>query len=468
MKHIFTTILLLVVVFSFGQSRKELANSKLYYRTTYFDNKNEFIGLQTRTDLQDTIIDKIKYRKFQTEDFKDYSDKKETKTFYESFSKDIYCLLDKNKNIIHKINYKNNKEQTGTIFGKETQISLEFLDTRSSYPRDSLIPSNKTPRKYYHKENTEIYLVIIPDIQTIAVSSNGEFYTKQLMGNNYNDITKGLQNSYTASTKFDIEKGDEIQLFYRRKWYNDTTNMAEYEDKQFKNIKYVSDTIVNEKSTLKLEVEGYNYLSGSYEKPEELLISITDSGYYVGNQLFVPFKDYKTELKLIETKNEKSLFLQGVTYDTINGYSYQKIVQANNDPYRYYILPFFPMPFMEFGNVQGVITYSKIKGIEKGKKQERTYITNKNNIRDISSKSKNEIEVIVYFIEKADVEIYIQDPDNERIVATSETKAKKGLNSFIIYSDDFKKDKTYEVQVNYKNNNISGSFSNSVKTKYGQ
>jgi hypothetical protein len=80
---------------------------------------------------------------------------------------------------------------------------LEFIDTRNSYPRDSLIATRKTPRKYYLKENSEIYLVIIPDLQSLVVSSNGQFYTKQLMGDNYNDITNGFKNNFSASTKFD-------------------------------------------------------------------------------------------------------------------------------------------------------------------------------------------------------------------------------------------------------------------------
>lgn len=465
MKQTLTIFLLLLTCLTFGQSRNELANSKLYFRATYFDQKNEFIGLQTRTDLADTIIDNVKYRKFQTSDFTDYSDKRETKIFYETFANDVYCLLDNSKKIVHKINYKTNNEQTGIIFGRQTQILLEFIDTRNSFPRDSLIPTEKTPRKYYTTSNSEIYLVIIPDLQSLVVSSNGQFYTKQLMGDNYNDITKGLQNNFTASTKFDIQKGDEIQLFYRRKWYNDTTNIAEYEDKQFKNFKYVGDTIVDSKKAMKIEVEGYNYLSGSYESPQEMLISVTDSGYYVGYQ-FVPFQDYKTELKIVETENGKDLFLQGVTFDTINGNTYQKIVQAKSDPYRYYILPFFPMPFIEFGNVQGIITYTKIKGIEKGKKRERTYITNETNIRDIISKNKNEVEIIIYFVDNAEVEIEIQDYDTEKTIGTTKEVAKKGLNSFIVHSDNFEKDKQYRVQINYKSKDGSGSFSNNVKTKY--
>lgn len=457
---------LLFSYFAFGQNnRSELANSKIYVRATYFDKKNEFIGLQTRTDLADTIIENEKYLKFQTSDFTDYSDKRETKTFYETFANGVYCLLDDNKKVVHKINYQINKEQTATIFGKQTNILLEFIDTRNSYPRDSLVATRKTPRKYYQKDNSEIYLVIIPDLQSLVVSSNGQFYTKQLMGDNYNDITNGFKNNFTASSKFDIQKGDEIQLFYRRKWYDDTTNLAEYEDKQFKNFKYLGDTIVSNTKAMKFEVEGYNYLSGSYDSPQELLVNVTDSGYYVGYQ-FVPFQDYKTELKIVETEKGKDLFLQGVTFDTIDGNTYQKIVQAKSDPYRYYILPFFPMPFVEFGNVQGIITYTKIKGIEKGKKRERTYITNENNIRDIVSKNKSEVEVIIYFVDKAEVEIEIQDFETDKVVASAKSKAKNGLNTFVVRSDNFEKGKQYRVQINYKGKDNSGSFSNSVKTKY--
>lgn len=466
MRHLLILFLLLINNFVFGQSsRSELANSKIYVRATYFDKKNENIGLQTRTDLVDTIIDKVKYRKFQTSDFIDYSEKREVKTFYETFANGIYSLLDNSKKVVHKINYETDKEQTGSIFGKQSNILLEFIDTRNSYPRDSLVATKKTPRKYYIKENSEIYIVIIADLQSLVVSSNGQFYTKQLMGDNYNDITNGFQNNLTISTKFDIEKGDEIQLFYRRKWYNDTTNIAEYQDKQFKNIKYLNDTIVSNKKTLKFEVEGYNYLSGSYDSPQELLVTVTNNGYYVGNQ-FVPFQDYKTELKIVATEQGKELFLQGVTFDTIAGNTYKKIVQAKSDQYRYYILPFFPMPFIEFGNVQGIITYTKIKGIESGAKRERNYITDKTNIRDIISKKHNEVEVIIYFVDEAEVEIVIQDNETDKVIGNSKSKAKKGLNTFVVQSDNFEKNKQYSVQINYESKDNSGSFSNIVTTKY--
>jgi len=463
------TLFIFSILFSslaFGQtSKSELADSKIYVRATYFDKKNEIIGLQTRTNLIDTTINSIKFKKFETADFTDYSGKRETTIYYESFTDDSYYLLDKRLEFVHKINYRTDKEQIGTIFGKQSTLLLEFIDTRNSYPRDSLIATEKTPRKYYRRDNSEIYAVIIPDLRTLAVSSNGQFYTKQLFGDNYNDISEGIRNNTQTNNRFDIQPGDEIQLFYRRKWYNDTTGIAEYEDKQFKNIKYVGNTTIDGKTSLRLQIEGYNYLSGSKDDPEEFLMQVTDSGYYYDNQ-FIEFKNYSTDLKIIEQNGQKGFFLQGVGKDTINGFIYEKIAQATPDPYRYFILPFFPMPFVEFGNVQGIITYSKIKGIEKGTKRTRTYITDKSNIRDIYSISDQKVDVEIYFLDKVDIEIEIKDYKTDKAIGSLKTKSKKGINSFIVKTEKLEKGKAYSVQVNYKGKSNSGSFSNGFKSKH--
>ncbi len=302
-------------------------------------------------------------------------------------------------------------------------------------------------------------------MKTLAVSSNGQFYTKQLFGDNYNDISEGIKNNFQANNRFDIQPGDEIQLFYRRKWYNDSTGIAEYQDKQFKNVKYIGDTIVDGNKSLKLQIEGYNYLSGSKDGPEEFLMQVSDSGYYYGNQ-FIPFKDYKTELKIIEQNGQKGFSLQGVSKDTINGFTYEKIVQATPDPYRYFILPFFPMPFVEFGNVQGIITYSKIKGIEKGTKRKRTYITDENNIRDIYSVSDKKVKLEIYLLDRLDIEIEIKDYETDKVIGSLKSKSKKGINTFIIKTDKLEEGKSYGVQINYKGEYNSGSFSNGFKSKY--
>lgn len=466
MKKISLLILLLFTQISLGQgSRKEMAQSNIYIRATYFKKKNDIIGLQVRTNLYDTLINNRQFQKFKTEDFIDYSEIEDTKIYYESFLNDNYQLLDKQLNYIHNINYKTIQEQKAILFGEDVNISLEFIDGRTSFPRDSLIPSDKTPRKYYKSDNDEIYAVIIPDLKTLAVSSNGQFYTKQLFGDNYNDISEGIRNKFKANTHFEIQPGDEVQLFFRRKWINDSTGITEYNDKQFKNIKYLGDTIIEGVKSLKMQVEGYNYLSGSIEEPEEFYTQITDSGYYSSSQ-FIPFKDFKTELKIIHQDGQKGYFLQGVCLDTINGFTYEKIVQAKPGYYRYFTLPFFPLQFIEFGNVQAIITYSKIKGIEKGEKRERTYIVDENNIRSIRSISNNEVEVIFYALEKLTFDIVIKDYESDETIGSIKSKSKKGINSFIIKTDKLEKGKYYNVNINYSEKNTSGSFSNGFKSKH--
>ena len=466
MRIIILLTLLFLTQFSFGQaSRKEMAESKIYVRATYFDQNNEIIGLQVRTDLKDTLIENRNFLKFKTEDFTDYSDIEKTEIYYESFKDGNYRLLNRTLQTVHNIDYNKSEEQISTLFGEQVKTSLEYIDTRRSYPRDNLIATDKTPRKYFKTDNSEIYALIIPDLKTLAVSSNGQFYTKQLFGDNYNDISEGIKNNYQTNNRFDIVPGDEIQLFYRRKWFNDTTGIAQYRDKQFKNVKYIGDTIIDGNKSLRMEIEGYNYLSGSKDGPEDFLIQVTDSGYYSSNQ-FIPFKDYSAELKLIEQNGQKGFSLQGVSKDTINGFTYEKIIQATPDPYRYFILPFFPMPFVEFGNVQGIITYSKIKGIEKGIKRERTYITDENNIRDIYSVSNKKVEIEFYFLDKLDIEIEIKDYETDKVIGSLKTKSKKGINSFTVKTENLEKGKSYSVQINYKGEDNSGSFSNGFKSKH--
>ena len=263
MKLILFTVSLLLNASTIAQSkRSELANSRIYACGTYKNEKNKFIALETKTVLKDTSINGIVFSKFLAENFTDYSTQRVAHLYFETFNDSTYILLDSDLKTIHKINYSITKSQKGTIFGKTETINLEFIDTRDYFPRDSLIPTAITPRKYFLNSNKKIYIIIIPDLKTSAVTSNGRSYTKQLFGDNYNAISNSIKNNSSISNNINIKKGDEIQLFYRRKWYNDTTNLAEYEDKQFKNIKYVGDTTVEKNKALKFTIAGYNYLSG--------------------------------------------------------------------------------------------------------------------------------------------------------------------------------------------------------------
>jgi hypothetical protein len=469
MKHPLTLLLLLISHLALSQSVKERAYSKIYLKGTYLNEQNEIIGLQTRTDLTDTLIDNTKFRKFQMSDFKDYADQKQIKSYYESFSNGIYCLLDSSLQVVHQVNFQTTSEQTGILFGISTQIALELLHTSSNHSEEAPVITDNTPRKYFQKDAAEIYVVIIPFFEALVVAGNGQYYLKKLMGDNYNDISEGLVHDFKVSSRFDIQKGDEIQLFYRNKWYDDTTYLAEYRDKQYKNFKYSGDTIVQDQLHMKFQVEEYSYLSGRNDDTKEILVPLTKDGYRMGS-MFVPFQEYQTEMKLIETQNGPGLFLQGVTFDTVGTFIYPKIVQVKSDengmPWKTNILPFFPLVFIETGNVEGFITYSKINGVESGNKRTRTFITDRDNIREISNKKAIEVNLEIYFIAPADIRIEIRDPESEKVLVKQQSKANEGINTFVLSSKKLKSANTYEVHITYQRPNGSGSFSNSVRIKY--
>ncbi|MEZ4937055.1 MAG: hypothetical protein R2799_05630 [Crocinitomicaceae bacterium] len=369
MKTLLIISTLLLSYICLGQeNRKELANSNIYVKATYINHENEIFGLQLRTKLKDTVIEGRVFHKFKAEDFVEYPEIIESDIYYESFFEQNYKRLDKNLNTLHDLDLSKTSKQSAILFGEKIKVSQEFVTQRNGDKKNNVLFPDKTPRKYFKSSNPNVYIVIISDIETVAVSSNGGFYIKQLIGDDFNGISEGLKKKSEASSQFDIQKGDEIQLVYRRKWFDETTGLVQYEDKEFKNIKYVSDTIISGEKSLKLQVEGYKYLRATDAKREEIFVQVSDIGYSIDKQL-IPFKNFTTELKIIERNGKKGIFLQGVKTENIDGVTYQKIIHSTESPYRYYILPFFPVPFVEFGNIQGIITYSKIRGIEKGKKR---------------------------------------------------------------------------------------------------
>jgi hypothetical protein len=465
LKPYLISILFFLTISAFGQSqRSELAKSGIYLDGIYGNGKNVYTGIEIKTFLKDTSIQGRKYTIIQMESFKDYSKQVEKNIFFENFYNGSYTLLDHNFKVINQLNYLTSKAQQATLLGITDSVELEFIDTRDYMPRDSLVPNSKPPRKYYLKNRKEYNIVIIPDLKTMAVSVKGKNYTQQLFGDNFNSFSKSVANNLSVSNDFKIQRGDEIQLFYRRKWYNDTTGMAEDEDKQFKNIKYIGDTTIDNNRALKFSMEGYNYLSGDKEEKSEFVSVITDSGFY-NNEQFVPFKNFKNELKIIDNGEENYVFIQGVDYDSIGRSIYPKVIQYySNSPYRYYILPFFPVLFMEFGNVQGIISYSKINGIVNGEKRERTFITDQTNLREINCINESQISVSLFIKQDCELSISInKDKDNKEIF---EQRIKAGDQILHLKTPHLTRGSYYQVEINYKDDNESGSISNGFTANY--
>ena len=461
MKYIITFLFLTTLTnITFGQdNRVELANSNIFYTASYKDKVNQNKTISVREFQKDTIINNLMFKKYKLLTFIDIEKSKKETFYYETFENDNYIKLDNKLKPIHSVNYKQ-IEQTGTIFNKKDYIKLEYVDTRNSFPRDSLQPNEKTPKKFYSKENPKIHFVLSTDLKINQLEIKDTIYTKQLLGENVLTISNNFKKNKQTSNNVNLTIGDEIQLFYRRRWYNDTTGNAEFENKQFKNLKYIKDSISDGNKVMIFSTSGYNYLSGNEEQVKLLNCIVKDTAYYLENYA-IPIENFKTEMKIL---HDNSIFLQTVSDKKIGETNFPIITQYNSSsPYRNYILPYFPFSFVEAGNIEGFISYLKLNGKEYGTKRVRTYITDKTNIRTIKQLSENEVEIAFYLFEKSKIEIQISENENTKTILKKELP--KGEHTYKLKTDKLKVKNYYNINFNYETKDGSGSISNGFETK---
>ena len=461
MKYIITFLLFLSFTnLTFGQNNRiELGNSNIFYTASYKDKVNKNKSISIREIQKDTVINYLKFKKYKLSTFENIEKSKKETFYYETFEDENYIKLDDKLNIIHSVNYKQN-EQSGIIFNKKEKIKLEYVDTRNSIPRDSLKQNEKTPKKFYSVENPKINFVLSTDLKINQLEIKDTIYTKQFIADNVLTISNNFQNSKKVSNKVNLNIGDEIQLFYRRKWYNDTTGNAEFENKQFKNFKYIKDSISEGNKVMVFLTNGYNYLSGNEEQEKFLNCIVKDNSYYLENYP-IPIENFKTEMKILE---DNSIFLQTVSDKKIGETNFQIITQFNSSSqYRNYVLPYFPFSFVEAGNIEGFISYLKLNGIEYGAKSVRNFKTDETNIRTIKQISENEVEIAFFLIEKSKIEIQISESDNSKPVFKKELS--KGEYKYRIKTEKLKTKIYYNVNLNYETKNGSGNMSNGFETK---
>ncbi len=455
---------------AFSQNnRLEASKSNIYVNADYKNGINTFKFIAIKDFVKDTVVNlppfSIPVKKFKWTTFTDYAKEKEATFGYETSQNNRLLLLDKQLQTIHDLNFKKEDEQTGIIAGTKGRIRLEFLDPRNSFPKDALIPDEKTPRKYFLVTDTSKYVVILPDLQVVAISNNGVNYTKYLMGDLFYNISKGLKNTDPIKTQLNFKPGDELQLFYRRKWYNDSTTLAEYEDKQFSTFHFRGDTIVKGQKAKNFEVTGYNYLSGKSDEAKFAMIE-SDSGYHIGQQ-FTPIKAYGPELKIIEHANKPNyFFLQAYVYDSVGSTPFPKVIQFYSpSPYRNFILPFFPVPFIEFGNVEGLVTYVKQDGKEHGQKKVKTEITDKTHIRRINVLSNKEIELEVFIHEFSEVAFKFYRSENS-LKTLKKTTLAEGFHKVKLRSPKMKNGNTYQIQLEQRAGNNFNSIMHQFEARF--
>lgn len=465
MIKILLTILLLLSTFSFGQnSRQELANSKIYVHASFYEQKNVILGLQFRTDLADTVINDNRFVKFKMDYFQHSAQIDSSQIYFETFENGRYQLLNQRMETIHLVDYKTDKRQKGILFGNEQMI--DFVPIGNEKTEDQKEISLQTPRKYHLKNDAETYVVIIADIQTLAVYGKDHIYTKQMLGKAYNELSSAMQQQLTVNNRFDIQVGDELQILYRRKWHDPKTGEACYRDKQYKTIKCKADTIIQGKRELTLQIDGFNYLASQEEQIEEYKLILNDTGYYLDNY-FVRFQDFRSELILADFNGKPSLDLTGVFSENLDGFHYIKVFRSASDlSMRSYLLPFYPITITEFGNVEGHITYIQSKGRAYGQKMLPIYDTTQNHLRSIEILDQQTLQLKFFSLAAQKMNVLVYEQNEDKQITSLDLKIRKGLNTFVVPISGMEKDQFYQLNINFGSKEESGSISTGFKAKF--
>ena len=459
MKIFLTLTLITFSLITFGQTnRNEISKSNIFYTATYIDNVNTNKSIILIEFDKDTIIENKSFRKYKTLEFEDFNKNKTESFYYESFEKQSYIKLDEKLKIIHSIQT-NKDQQEGIIFGNRKKLKLEYVDTRNSFPREILIPDEQTPKKFFEVDNPNSYFIIRTDLQIKELEIQDTLYTKHLLGDIFTIISKNIDKNLSVNNMYRNVIGDEIQLIYRRKWFNEETGNAEFENKQFKNFKIINDEIIDNQKVIILQESGYNFLSGVEEQPKEWKIIATDSSY-IFDGFEIPIKEYKTDLKIEDNK----IFLQTIYETEIGNTKFPLIKQYYSEGYyNPTILSFFPMLYYEVGNVEGYISYTKLNGIEYGKKSERNYLKDDTRIWSLKQVSENSIEVHFFVDEDSEIKIEFGQDENYKTVFKKNLKA--GEYKEIIKTDKLKSKEYYGINFIYHSENRSGNQTNGFNAK---
>lgn len=431
------------------------------------DSGTIFNYILTKQVLGDTTFQGKTFQKIRWTKFKDIDGAKTNYIEYEYFANKELIRLDQNLKPIHNLKLIANLEQQGIIFGKTGKIKSEYIDLRRSYPRDSLIADDRTPIKFFIDDNCKHSLTYRPELNVMELEENCKSTTKYCLGEVFKELTQGLKNTTPINSTFDLTKGDEVQLHYRRRNYNDTTRLAEFEKKQIISMVYSGDTIIDKQKQLMITYNDYNFLSGRTKEPQIVFVTMSDSGLYMNGQQFIPTKNFKPvfkidSLKMDETKipkenleeyrreaKKKFLSFSAYVYDTLGSVAFPRVIyQQTNSPYTNYVLPYFPVMFTIFPGIDGVITYIKKGGNEYGEKLKPTVKTDETNIRKITCLSKKEAQLDIYFTETCSIAVLLYGKDDKTKSIHKQEITTTGLQTVIVKTPKLKKKKAIKYKLN--------------------
>jgi hypothetical protein len=471
---------------AFGQeSWFDLKKSVLFINFTENDSETVYHYIQIKQVLKDTNIQGKLFQKIQWTKFKDIEGVKTNYYEYEYLENKELIRLDQDFQTIHNLKLIAKLEQYGTIFGRSGRIKYNYIDLRRSYPRDSLVANDRTPIKFFIEDSCKYSLTYRPELKVLELEENCKFVTKYCLGEVFKELTQGIKNTTTINSKFELTKGDEVQLHYRRRNYNDTTRLAEFEKKQIISMIYSGDTIIDEQKQLMITYNDYNFLSGTTKEPQIVYITMVDSGFYMNGQQFTPTVNFKPSFKIDNLrideskipkeyleeyrKEAKKKFIRfsAYVYDTLGGVGFPRVIyQQTNSPYTNYILPYFPFMYNTFPGIDGVITYIRKNGKEYGEKLKPIVKSSETNIRKIKCISNNEVQLDIYFAETCRITVLLYDKNNKTNPVHHQEITSTGLQTIVIKTPELKLNESYQIQVEYYRDNNTGVMTTGFIAKY--
>lgn len=484
------TLALFIMTFfsltAFGQrSWFDLKKSVLYVNYTVNDSVTVCNSILTKQVLGDTTIQGKLFEKLLWTKFKDIDGAKTNYVEYEYNTNKELIRLDHNLQTIHNLKLIPNLEQLGTVFGKTGKIKSEYIDLHRSYPRDSFVADEKTPIKFFIDDNCKYSLTYRPELNVMELEENCMSATKYCLGEVFIELTQGLKNITPINSQFEMTKGDEVQLHYRRRGYNETTRLVEFEKKQIISMIYSGDTIINNRKNLMITYNDYNFLSGRTKEPQIVFVTMEDSGFYMNGRQFIRTKNFKPvfkidSLKMDESKIQKEyieeyrkevkkkfISFSAYVYDTLGGVAFPRVIyHQTNSPYTNYVLPYFPIMFYIFPGIDGVITYIKKDGKEYGEKLKPTVKTDETNIRKITCLSKKEVQLDIYFAQTSSMAVLLYGKDDKTKPIHKQKITATGLQSIIVKTPKLKKNVSYQIQVEYSWDNNTNILTTEFTANY--
>lgn len=428
---------LLFIINTYGQNKKTgVADFDVYLNSKA--TKNNTLASKTITFkrfVKDTLYNGESFRKYECTTFTDWKTPQSVTFVYELHNAKKYIRLDNKLVCIHKIDF-GIRKQDNILFGIQSSIWGSYEPTEDSYYNrilgkeyvDAFDFKKKKDWNFYHT-GRGMHLQFSNSRHTVVSERHDSVYTEKMATNSEVRLNDFFNRSKSVRLSPKLQKGDAIQLQYKKVTYKDSLRNFKSDLESQVDIVFVKDTILSGYKAMVFSVSEYNH-EFKQELPDGLSITVfTDEGKMQNERRFgngriegidIEDKIYTNDASV---KNNHVL-VQNITEIKIGDTNFPMIVHY---PSLRYILPFFPMSVTLEKNEKLEISYLKLGKKILGKKipypyREATYF------RNVEQIAEDEIEVSFYVHINSTVKIDLREGKNsEPLFLKALTKGKYTL-----------------------------------------